>query len=110
MRRISPVAWLLLALAAAAVAVEPVSTPASMAFGAAAALVAYALVLEVLRGDAPDGVEMGDLQAGPRVTARRRRALRRMFRGRDWGRRAPDAPDEPADLVWERERRRRGLG
>jgi hypothetical protein len=35
--------------------------------------------------------------------------LRRVSPGRNWDRRAPDAPDEPADVVWERERRRRGL-
>jgi hypothetical protein len=40
---------------------------------------------------------------------RKREALRRRFRGGRpvWERTPPDAPDEPADRIWERERRRR---
>jgi hypothetical protein len=43
---------------------------------------------------------------------RKREALsRRLKRGRPrWERTAPDHADEPADAIWERERRRRGLG
>jgi hypothetical protein len=43
---------------------------------------------------------------------RKREALTRRFkRGRpEWDTTPPDHADEPADSVWERERRRRGLG
>jgi hypothetical protein len=40
---------------------------------------------------------------------RRRKALRRLSRPRDWDRRAPDAADEPVEAIWARERERRGL-
>ncbi len=109
MRRVSPAVWLLLALVAAAVMAERFSTPASLALGAVAALLALGIALDVLGGDPAASVQIGERPPDPHVTARRRSSLRRMIRGRDWDRRAPDAPDEPADLVWERERRRRGL-
>jgi hypothetical protein len=41
------------------------------------------------------------------VTVRRRSALRRWAGDRDWDRKAPDAPDEPPDWIWERARERR---
>jgi uncharacterized protein (DUF58 family) len=46
------------------------------------------------------------------ASERKREALTRRFeRGRpEWETTAPDHADEPADSVWERERRRRGLG
>jgi hypothetical protein len=46
MRRISPVAWLLLALVAATVMAGRFSTPVSLAPGAVAALLALGVVLE----------------------------------------------------------------
>ncbi len=54
----------------------------------------------------------GDDLTSDQMTQPRRDALRRFARrGRpEWESTAPDHADEPPDLIWERERRRRGLG
>ena len=71
---------------------------------------AIALVV-VLMGFAAEGAGgVGDF-FDPTVHQRKREVLSKMLRrGRPgWSRTAPDHADEPPELIWERERRRRGL-
>jgi hypothetical protein len=101
--------WTLLALVVAAVALEPLSETASLVAAAVAAAALLAVVLDGLGHGEADLLDR-DVRSPARVAERRRSALARLKGERDWDRRCPDAPDEPVDEIWARERRRRALG
>jgi hypothetical protein len=99
--RLTWLAWLLVVSLVGAVVAWPFSQGLSLALGALFGLLVLAAVADVL------GENVFDV----RDTAERRRsALRRLAPGRDWDRKAPDHADEPQDTIFERERKRRGLG
>jgi hypothetical protein len=105
MRRVTMLGWVLVgALVATAV----------LAFVAPGAALIAAIVLALAAATAvADGfgaaVSWFDVDV---ASERKREALTHRFkRGRpEWETTPPDHADEPADAVWERERRRRGLG
>jgi hypothetical protein len=110
-RHVSRLGWAIIVTVVAAVALEPVSKYVAIGVAAVAALLILTAVADAL-GDA----ETHGFDSTPaahdafRVSegeVRRRTALRRWAGDRDWDHKAPDAPDEPADLIWERERERR---
>jgi hypothetical protein len=105
MRRVTPLGWVLLA------AVVVTAMLAIVAPGAAfIAAIVLALVAAVALADGfTDAAGWFDVGV---ASDRKREALsRRLKRGRPrWERTAPDHADEPADAIWERERKRRGLG
>jgi hypothetical protein len=108
--RVTPLGWLLIASVAGVVVAGPFSEPLSVACGAVAALLGFAAVGEAL-GARPGAAHDGDDRWGVAARDRSRRdALRRLSSGRTWDRRAPDAPDEPPEAHWERERARRARG
>ncbi len=107
MRRIGTFGWILIAAVVATLALNVVAP----AVGIYAAVVLALLVLAA----AAEG--MGGL-GGPNemvfdqtVNERKRETLSRRYRrGRPgWEATAPDHAGEPPELIWERERRRRGL-
>ena len=109
MRRIGTFGWVLIAAVVATVVLNVVAPDVGI-------YAAIALVL-LLFGVVADGMGttmnlIGNDLTSDQMTQPRRDALRRFARrGRpDWARTAPDHADEPPDLIWERERRRRGLG
>jgi hypothetical protein len=109
--RVDRLGWAIIVTVVAAVALEPVSKYVAIGIAAVAALLVLTAVADAL-GDAethgfdstPATRDAFRLQEGE---VRRRTALRRWAGERDWDRKAPDAPDEPADWIWERERERR---
>jgi hypothetical protein len=104
-RRITPVGWVL------AVAVVATALLALVAPGAA--LVAAVILAVVAATALADGFtdNAGWFDIGPAAERKRDALRRRLKRGRPrWERTAPDHADEPADSIWERERKRRGLG
>jgi hypothetical protein len=105
MRRLTPLGWVLLA------AVVGTAVLALVAPGAAfvAAIVLAVLAAAALADGFTDAAGWFDMGV---ASERKREALsRRLKRGRPhWERTAPDHADEPADAIWERERKRRGLG
>ncbi|MGZ4268897.1 MAG: hypothetical protein ACXVFN_12590 [Solirubrobacteraceae bacterium] len=105
MRRLSAYAWTLIAVFVATVALNAVAPKV----GIFAAVVLALLLMAAAAEGMSDNAGFFDIGA---VSERRREALARRYRrGRPgWARRAPDHADEPPDLIWARERRRRGLG
>jgi hypothetical protein len=110
-RQVSPLGWAIIVTVVAALALEPFAKYVAIGLAAVAALLVLVAVADAL-GDA----ETHGFDATPakrdafRVRegeVRRRTALRRWAGDRDWDHKAPDAPDEPPDLIWERERERR---
>ena len=104
-RRVTPLGWVLLAAAVATAALAIVAPGAAFIAAIVLALIAAAALADGFT-DAAGWFDMGI------ASDRKREALsRRLKRGRpSWERTAPDHADEPADAIWERERRRRGLG
>jgi hypothetical protein len=107
--RPTPLAWLLLASLVATIAVWPFSEGVSLACGAVFGLLLLAVVSDALGGGENAFWGDGPVDLGE-TTDRKRTALRRLAPGRDWHRKAPDYADEPQDAIFERERKRRGLG
>ena len=101
--RLTPLAWLMIASLVGAVVVWPFSPGISIALGAFFGLLALAAVGDVLGS----GKNVFDVHE---TVERKRLALRQLARGRNWHRKAPDHADEPQDAIFERERKRRGLG
>ena len=101
--RLTPLAWLLIASLVGAIVVWPFSDDVSLALGAVFGLLALAGVGDVLGS----GKNVFDVHE---TMERKRLALRQLAPGRNWDRKAPDYADEPPDAIWERERKRRGLG
>jgi hypothetical protein len=104
MRRIPTLGWILVAAVVATVVLNLVAPAAGIVAALALVLVFMAAAAEGMSNNA------GSFDVST-VADRKREALtRRHRRGRPhWGRRAPDHADEPADLIWARERERRGL-
>ena len=101
-RRVAPSVVISLVLLAVAIAIEPMFTTLSWILAAIAGLIGLAFAMSAI-GDpgASSWPEPGDAHD------RKRRALRRMSPERNWHRKAPDAPDEPVEQIWARERARR---
>jgi hypothetical protein len=100
--RVTAAGWALGLLIAATVALAFVAPGAALVTGIAAAL-----ALVVLLSDGfTNAAGWFDIDV---AAERKRDALRRRLRrGRPaWERTPPDEADEPADRIWERERRRR---
>ncbi len=109
MRRISPLGWALIATVAVTVVLNVLAPDIGIFAAIALVLLLFGLVADGM------GTTMnliGDDLTSDQMTQPRRDALRRFARrGRpEWESTAPDHADEPPDLIWERERRRRGLG
>ena len=100
-RRLTAYGWTMIAMLVGAVAVWPLSEGVSLALGFCGGIMALSAI----------GQALGDTGAGSleNVAKGKRTALRGLFPGRDWDRKAPDFADEPIDAIWQRERRRRGL-
>jgi hypothetical protein len=103
--RLTPLGWVLLAAAVAAALLALISPGAALV---AAVILALVLLAVLAEGMAVPG---GRFDMGV-AAARKREVLTRFFkRGRpEWETTAPDFPDEPPDMIFERERKRRGLG
>jgi hypothetical protein len=99
--------WLLIVSGVATVPLALAAPPAAFATGLVFALLLLTLLAEGTTSDAP----IGTLDDAQMWHERKREALTRRFkRGRpEWETTPPDHADEPADMVWERERKRRGL-
>ena len=110
MRRITGLGWALVAVVVVTVVLLFVAPGASAFAGIVLALLLFAVVTDAV-GSAPYEASWSDISpaAMEEDVRRRRRALRRLRRPRDWDRRAPDVADEPAEAIWARERERRGL-
>jgi|SRR4029453_15852139 hypothetical protein len=105
MRRVTPLGWVLLAAVVVTAVLALVAPGAAFVAAIVLAVVAAAALADGFT-DAAGWFDMGV------ASERKREALsRRLKRGRPrWERTAPDHADEPADAIWERERKRRGLG
>jgi hypothetical protein len=102
--RLTAVGWVLIAAVVATVVMALVAPGVSIVMAAILAVVALALLADGM------GANAGWFDAGISST-RKREALARFKRGRPkWETTPPDHADEAADVVWERERKRRGLG
>jgi hypothetical protein len=108
MRKLTMFGWLLILSGVATVVLAFVAPVAAFATGLVFALLMLALLAEGTTGDLP----LGTVQDVQFWDERKRNALTRRFkRGRpEWEITAPDHADEHPDTVWERERKRRGLG
>ena len=104
MRRVPTFGRVLITVVLATVALNLVAPGAGLVAAIGLALVILAVAAEGMG----DNAGFFDVHA---VSDRKREALARRYRrGRpDWLWRAPDHADEPPELIWERERRRRGL-
>jgi hypothetical protein len=101
-RRLDRTVALVVVLFALAVAIESFARPLSWILAGVAGLLALSVATRAVGASGvTTGTDLGD------VPDHKREALRRMTRGRDWHRKAPDAPDEPVDQIWARERARR---
>jgi hypothetical protein len=107
--RPTPIGVALLVAAAAAAALLPIAPGASLVAAAVAAVVVLAAALDA-GGHAETDLLDADVRSPSRAAERKRSALARSKGERGWDRRCPDAPDEPVDEIWARERRRRELG
>jgi len=108
MRRIPKLGWVLIVAVVVTVVLNVLSPDLGIFAAIALVLVVFGLVADGM------GTTMnliGNDLTSDQMTQPRRDALRRFARrGRPhWERTAPDHADEPPDLIWERERRRRGL-
>jgi len=105
MRRFTPVGWVLVAAVVATALLALVAPGAALVAAVILAVVAAAALAEGIT----DNAGWFDIGA---ASERKREALHRHLKlGRPrWEQTAPDHADEPADAIWERERRRRGLG
>jgi hypothetical protein len=110
-RHVSPLGWAIIVTVVAAVALEPVAKYVAIGVAAVGALLVLVAVADALGDAETHGFDSTPAKRDAfRVRegeVRRRSALRRWAGDRDWDRKAPDAPDEPPDLIWERERERR---
>lgn len=110
-RHVSPLGWAIIVTVVAAVVVEPIAKYVAIGLAGVAALLVLAVVADALGDAETHGFDSTPAKRDAfRVRdgeARRRSALRRWAGDRDWDRKAPDAPDEPPDWIWERERERR---
>jgi hypothetical protein len=105
MRRVTTLGWVLVGAAVATVALAFVAPGAAFVVAIVLALVAVVALADGFT-DAAGWFDVGV------ASERKREALgRRLKLGRPrWEQTPPDHADEPADAIWERERRRRGLG
>jgi Spy/CpxP family protein refolding chaperone len=103
--RITPVGWALIAAVIATAALAFVAPAAAMVAAVVLALVAAAALADGFT-DAAGWFDMGVASERKREALSRRLKLGR----RRWEQTAPDHADEPADAIWERERKRRGVG
>lgn len=106
--RPTPIGVALLIAAAAAVALLPISPGASLVAAGLAGVVLLAAALDAMGHAEADLLDF-DVRSPSRAAERKRAALSRLKGERGWDRRCPDAPDEPVDAIWARERRRRAL-
>jgi len=102
---VTPVGWLLIGAVAITVVLAFVAPGAALIMAAIIALV-VAVALADSIGAPASWFDIGV------ASERKREALTRRFkRGRpEWERTAPDHADESQDSIFERERKRRGLG
>jgi hypothetical protein len=108
MRKPTIFGWLLIVSGVATVILALVAPVAAFVTGLVFALLLLTLLAEGTTGDMP----LGTVQDLHMWDERKRNALTRRFkRGRpEWEVTAPDHADEAPDVIWERERKRRGLG
>jgi hypothetical protein len=108
---VSPLGWAIIVTVVAAVVLEPIFKYVAIGLAAVAALLVLVAVADALGDAETHGFDSTPAKRDAfRVRdgeGRRRTALRRWAGDRDWDRKAPDAPDEPPDWIWERERERR---
>jgi hypothetical protein len=105
MGRITGLGWALVVAVVVTVALFVVAPSASAIAGIVLALLLLAAVTDAVGGSHIEPPPLGFEERGDR----RRKALRRLSRDRDWDRRPPDVADEPAEAIWARERERGGL-
>ncbi|SRR6266545_4925668 len=105
MRRLTTLGWFLLA----AVVVTAILALVAPGVGLVAAVIVVLVVLSVVaEGFGPNA---GWFDVGAASDRKREVLARRFKRGRpEWETTAPDFADEPQDAIFERERKRRGLG
>jgi hypothetical protein len=103
--RVAPAGWILLALVAVTIVLAFVAPGVALVTGIVAALALLVLLSEGFT----DAIGWFDVDV---AAERKREALSRRIRGGrpTWERTPPDEADEPADAIWERERRRRRAG
>jgi hypothetical protein len=108
MRKPTVFGWLLIVFGVATVVLALVVPVAAFGTGLVFALLLLTLFAEGTTGDMP----VGTFEDARMWDERKRHALARRFkRGRpEWETTPPDHADEHPDSVWERERKRRGLG
>jgi hypothetical protein len=106
--RLTPIGVALLVTVAVAGALLPISLGASLMVAGLAGLVLVAAAVDA-GGHAETDMLDVDVRAPARAAERKRSALARLKGDRGWDRRCPDAPDEPVDDIWARERRRRAV-
>lgn len=108
MRRIPKFGWVLIVAVIATVGLNVVAPDVGIFAAIALALVLFGVVAD---GMGTTMVLLGDDVGPDEMTQPKRDALRRLTRlGRPHRETtAPDHADEPPELIWERERRRRGL-
>jgi hypothetical protein len=108
MRKPTIFGWLLIVSGVATVVLALVAPMAAFATGLVFALLLLTLLAEGTTGDMP----IGTVDDARMWDERKRNALTARFkRGRpEWETTPPDHADDAAEAVWERERRRRGLG
>jgi hypothetical protein len=104
-RRVTIVGWLLLGAVAVTALLAVVAPGAALVIAVLIALAVAAALADSI------GAPISWFDIGV-SSERKREALERRFkRGRpDWESTAPDHADEPQDAIFERERKRRGLG
>jgi hypothetical protein len=105
MRRVTPLGWVLLAAVMVTAVLALVAPGAALVAAIVLAVVAAAALADGFT-DAAGWFDLGLASERKREALSRRLKLGR----RRWEQTAPDHADEPADAIWERERRRRGLG
>jgi hypothetical protein len=105
MRRIGPFGWILIVAAVVTVVLNVVVPDVGIFAAIVLALLIFAAAAEGMGG-------FSEVLWDETMVERKRETLGRRFRrGRpEWASTAPDHADEPPELIWERERRRRGLG
>ena len=104
-RRVTIVGWLLLGAVAITVVLAFLAPGAALIMAILIAVVAAVALADSI------GAPISWFDIGVSSERKREALTRRFKRGRpEWEKTAPDHADEPQDAIFERERKRRGLG